>query len=42
MALKLCQCAQGRWQRLHGHKQLAKVITGVKFNDGIEEIRNAA
>ena len=42
MAFKLCQCAQGRWQRLHGHKQLAKVIRGVKFNDGIEEIRNAA
>ena len=42
MALKLCQCAQGRWQRLYGHKQLAKVIRGVKFNDGIEEIRNAA
>ena len=42
MAFKLCQCAQGRWKRLHGHKQLVKVITGVKFNDGIEEIRNAA
>ena len=42
MAFKLCQCAQGRWQRLHSHKQLAKVIRGVKFNDGIEEIRNAA
>jgi len=42
MAFKLCQCAQKRWQRLHSHKKLAKVIRGVKFIDGIEEIRNAA
>jgi transposase-like protein len=42
MAFKLCQCAQGRWQRLRSQKQLAKVIGGVKFIDGIEEIRNAA
>jgi len=42
MAFKLCQCAQKRWQRLHSHKQLAKVIKGVRFIDGIEEIRNAA
>ena len=42
MAFKLCQCAQGRWQRLRSHKQLAKVIRGVKFIDGIEKIRNAA
>jgi putative transposase len=42
MAFKLCQCAQKRWQRLHCHKKLAEVIRGVKFIDGIEEIRNAA
>jgi transposase-like protein len=42
MAFKLCQCAQKRWQRLHSHKQLAKVIRGVNFIDGIEEIRHAA
>jgi putative transposase len=42
MAFKLCQCAQRRWQRLHSHKQLAKVIKGIRFIDGIEEIRNAA
>ena len=42
MAFKLCQCAQKRWQRLHSHKQLAKVIKGVRFIDGIEEIRNTA
>lgn len=42
MAFKLCQCAQKRWQRLHSHRKLAKVIRGVKFIDGIEKIRNAA
>jgi putative transposase len=42
MAFKLCQCAQKRWQRLHSYRKLAKVIRGVKFIDGIEEIRNAA
>ena len=42
MAFKLCQSAQNRWQRLQGHKILGKVITGVKFVNGIEEIRNAA
>ena len=42
MAFKLCQCAQNKWQRLHSYKKLGKVIRGVKFNNGIEEIRNAA
>ena len=42
MAFKLCQYAQKRWQRLDSHKQLAKVIRGVNFIDGIEEIRIAA
>jgi putative transposase len=42
MALKLCQCAQNKWQRLHSYKKLGKVIRGVKFNNGIEEMRNAA
>jgi len=42
MAFKLCQCAQKRWQRLYGYMKLGKVIRGVKFVDGIEEIRNAA
>ena len=42
MAFKLCQCVQNKWQRLHSYKQLGKVIRGVKFNNGIEEIRNAA
>jgi transposase-like protein len=42
MAFKLCQCAQKRWQRLYGYRKLGKVIRGVKFINGIEEIRNAA
>ncbi|HID99157.1 MAG TPA: IS256 family transposase [Thiotrichaceae bacterium] len=42
MAFKLCQCAQKRWQRLHGYRKLGKVIRGIKFINGIEEIRNAA
>jgi len=33
---KLGQCAEGNWRRLRGFDYLAKVITGVKFIDGIE------
>ena len=36
MMFKLGQCAQKNWNRLRGFDDLAKVITGVKFNDGIE------
>ena len=36
MMSKLGQCAQERWRRLRGFHDLAKVITGVKFNDGVE------
>jgi putative transposase len=42
MAFKLCQCAQKRWQRLYGYRKLGKLIRGIKFINGIEEIRNAA
>jgi putative transposase len=42
MAFKLCQCAQRQWQRLYGYRKLGKVIRGIKFIDGIEEMRNAA
>ena len=34
MMFKLGQCAQKQW--LRGFDYLAKVITGVKFKDGIE------
>lgn len=42
MAFKLCQSAQNKWQRLHSHKLLGKVIRGVNFVNGIEEIQDAA
>jgi hypothetical protein len=42
MAFKLCQCAQKRWQRLYGYRKLGKVIRGIKIDDGVEEMRNAA
>ena len=45
MIFKLGQCAQKNWRRQRGFNALAKVITGVKFEDGIEVTesnRNAA
>ena len=45
MMFKLGMAAQKRWRRLRGFEQLAKVITGVKFVDGVEiesEQRDAA
>lgn len=38
MVFKLGMSAQRRWRRLKGFEQLAKVITGVKFRDGVEDI----
>lgn len=35
---KLGMCAEKNWRRLRGFAQLAKVVTGVKFKDGIEVI----
>lgn len=36
MMYKLGMCAEKKWRRLHGFHFLAKVITNVKFKDGIE------
>src|SRR5204862_100447 len=36
MVFKLAQAAEKSWRRLDGHSQLPKLITGVKFIDGIE------
>jgi transposase-like protein len=36
MIFKLTEAAQKSWRRLDGRNQLPKLITGVKFNDGIE------
>jgi len=42
MAFKLCKAAEKGWRRLRGFKKLAKVIQGVRFVDGVEEMRIAA
>jgi transposase-like protein len=45
MIYKLGMCAEGAFRKLSGFRQLAKVIEGVKFKDGIEvgkEARAAA
>jgi putative transposase len=36
MMFKLGMCAEESWQRLRGFDYLAKVITGVKFTNGLE------
>jgi len=36
MMFKLAECAQKNWHRLRGFGFLAKVITGVRFVDGVE------
>ena len=44
MVYKMGRCAEKSWRRLRGFATLAKVIEGVRFNDGIEgiETRRAA
>jgi putative transposase len=39
MIFKLAQAAEKSWRRLDGHNQLPKVISGVKFIDGVEAVR---
>jgi transposase-like protein len=38
MVFQLLQQAEGRWRRLNGSKQLDKVIAGVIFTDGEEQL----
>lgn len=38
MIYKMGMSAETSWRRLRGFRQLAKVIDGVTFNDGIEVI----
>ena len=40
MMFKLGMCAEKKWRRLRGFSDLAKVITGVKFKDGVEVTEN--
>jgi len=42
MGFKLCQSAQKRWQRLQCSEKLGKVIEGIRFINGEEEMRIAA
>ncbi|MCU7882052.1 MAG: hypothetical protein KZQ66_12800 [Candidatus Thiodiazotropha sp. (ex Lucinoma aequizonata)] len=36
MMLKLGLCAEKKWRRFRGLDYLAKVVTGIKFKDGVE------
>jgi len=38
MVFQLCRCAQKRWRKLSGYELLPKVIEGVKFVDGVEDV----
>ena len=45
MVFKLVTAASKNWRRLKGQNQLPKIISGVKFTDGIEaasETKSAA
>ena len=42
MVFKLIEAAQKTWRCLDGHNQLPKLITGVKFADGIEVVARSA
>lgn len=40
MMFKLGVCAEKHWRRIRGFHYLAKMITGVRFTDGIEDIES--
>ncbi|MCY4195620.1 MAG: transposase, partial [Rhodobacteraceae bacterium] len=42
MVYKLMMSAKSRWRRLSGSEQLADVIKGVEFQDGIRQLQDAA
>jgi putative transposase len=42
MVFKLIEAAQKSWRCLDGHNQLPKLITGVKFADGIDVVAQSA
>jgi putative transposase len=42
MVFKLAKVAEKSWRRLDGHSQLPKVVLGVMFTDGIEEVSSQA
>ena len=42
MVFKLCLSAQNHWRKLNGQKQLAEVLEGINFVDGIRKEKEAA
>ena len=38
MVFKLSMEAEKHWRRLNGYKLITKLIEGVKFVDGVEEL----
>ncbi len=42
MVFKLILCARRKWRKLNGSNQLAELIQGVPFKDGIKQIKHAA
>ncbi len=42
MVFKLCQSASKKWRRLDGSHQIAEIIEGVKFKDGVKLTERAA
>lgn len=38
MVFQLCRCAQKRWRKLGGYELLGKVINGIVFVDGVEDV----
>ncbi|MBU1949794.1 MAG: IS256 family transposase, partial [Candidatus Eisenbacteria bacterium] len=38
MVFQLCRCAQKGWRKIDGYELLTKVIEGVKFVDGVEDV----
>lgn len=38
MVFQLCLCAEKRWKKLCGYKLLGKVIEGIVFTDGVEDV----
>jgi len=40
MMFKLGVCAEKNWRKINGFDFIAKVITGIKFRDGIEQTEN--
>jgi hypothetical protein len=38
MVFQLCLCAEKRWRKLSGYALLGKVVEGIVFTDGVEDV----